>query len=74
MPLPPIGGGGGTQAPHGRVRRRPRQPHLALPTRQHNGRRRRASGKWRAALSKNLPQVPAETPPAIGKFDILFQQ
>jgi glutamate transport system substrate-binding protein len=31
-------------------------------------------GKWRAALSKNLPQVPAETPPAIGKFDIPFQQ
>jgi glutamate transport system substrate-binding protein len=31
-------------------------------------------GSWRAALSKNLPQVPAGTPPAIGKFDIPFQQ
>ena len=31
-------------------------------------------GAWRSALSKNLPQVPAETPPAIGKFDIPFQQ
>jgi glutamate transport system substrate-binding protein len=31
-------------------------------------------GSWRAALSKNLPQVPAETPPAIGKFNIPFQQ
>ena len=31
-------------------------------------------GQWRAALTKNLPQVPAETPPAIGKFDIPFQQ
>ena len=31
-------------------------------------------GKWRAALSENLPQAPAETPPAIGKFDIPFQQ
>jgi hypothetical protein len=31
-------------------------------------------GQWRTALTKNLPQVPAETPPAIGKFDIPFQQ
>jgi hypothetical protein len=31
-------------------------------------------GSWRTALTKNLPQVPAETPPAIGKFDIPFQQ
>jgi glutamate transport system substrate-binding protein len=31
-------------------------------------------GSWRTALTKNLPQVPAETPPALGKFDIPFQQ
>ena len=31
-------------------------------------------GSWRAALSKELPQVPAETPPTIGKFDIPFRQ
>jgi glutamate transport system substrate-binding protein len=31
-------------------------------------------GQWRAALTKNLPQVSSETPPAIGKFDIPFQQ
>jgi len=31
-------------------------------------------GQWRAALTKNLPQVPAETPPTLGKFDIPFQQ
>jgi glutamate transport system substrate-binding protein len=31
-------------------------------------------GSWRAALSRNLPQVPAGTPPAIGKFNITFQQ
>ena len=33
-----------------------------------------ADGSWKAALSKDLPQVPAGTPPAIGKFDIPFQQ
>src|SRR5581483_10041841 len=33
-----------------------------------------SDGSWRQALTKNLPQVPAETPPAIGKFDIPFQQ
>jgi len=31
-------------------------------------------GSWRAALSKELPQVPAEAPPIIGKFDIPFHQ
>ena len=31
-------------------------------------------GSWGAALSKNLPQVPAGPLPAIGKFDIPFQQ
>jgi glutamate transport system substrate-binding protein len=31
-------------------------------------------GQWRAALTKNLPQVSSETPPVIGKFDIPFQQ
>jgi glutamate transport system substrate-binding protein len=31
-------------------------------------------GSWRAALSKELPQVPAEAPPTIGKFDIPFHQ
>jgi glutamate transport system substrate-binding protein len=31
-------------------------------------------GSWRAALSENLPQVPAGTPPAIGTFNIPFQQ
>lgn len=31
-------------------------------------------GSWRAALQQNLPQVPAETPPTIGKFDIPFHQ
>ena len=33
-----------------------------------------SDGSWKAALTKDLPQVPAETPPAIGKFDIPFQQ
>ena len=33
-----------------------------------------ADGSWRAALSKDLPQVPVGTPPVIGKFDIPFQQ
>jgi glutamate transport system substrate-binding protein len=33
-----------------------------------------SDGSWRQALTANLPQVPAETPPAIGKFDIPFQQ
>jgi glutamate transport system substrate-binding protein len=31
-------------------------------------------GSWKAALNKELPQVPAGTPPTIGKFDIPFQQ
>jgi hypothetical protein len=31
-------------------------------------------GSWRAALSKELPQIPAEAPPTIGKFDIPFHQ
>jgi glutamate transport system substrate-binding protein len=31
-------------------------------------------GSWGAALSKNLPQVPAGPLPTIGKFDIPFQQ
>jgi len=31
-------------------------------------------GSWGTALSKNLPQVPAGPLPAIGKFDIPFQQ
>ena len=31
-------------------------------------------GSWRATLSKELPQIPAEAPPTIGKFDIPFQQ
>src|ERR1700733_4680501 len=31
-------------------------------------------GSWQAALRKELPQVPAGTPPAIGKFDIPFHQ
>ena len=31
-------------------------------------------GSWRAMLSKELPQIPAEAPPTIGKFDIPFQQ
>jgi glutamate transport system substrate-binding protein len=30
-------------------------------------------GSWRAALSKELPQLPAEAP-TIGKFDIPFHQ
>jgi glutamate transport system substrate-binding protein len=31
-------------------------------------------GRWRTSLTRNLPQVPAETPPTIGKFDIPFHQ
>jgi glutamate transport system substrate-binding protein len=31
-------------------------------------------GGWRASLQQNLPQVPAATPPTIGKFDIPFHQ
>lgn len=31
-------------------------------------------GSWQAALRKELPQVPAGTPPTIGKFDIPFHQ
>ena len=31
-------------------------------------------GSWRAALSKELPQIPAEAPPTIGKFDLPFHQ
>jgi glutamate transport system substrate-binding protein len=31
-------------------------------------------GSWQAALRKELPQVPAGTPPVIGKFDIPFHQ
>jgi glutamate transport system substrate-binding protein len=31
-------------------------------------------GNWQAALTKNLPQIPAATPPTIGKFDIPFHQ
>jgi glutamate transport system substrate-binding protein len=31
-------------------------------------------GSWEAALNRNLPQVPAGTPPTIGKFDIPFNQ
>jgi glutamate transport system substrate-binding protein len=31
-------------------------------------------GSWRASLQQNLPQVSAETPPTIGKFDIPFNQ
>jgi glutamate transport system substrate-binding protein len=30
-------------------------------------------GSWKAALTKELPQVPVGTPPVIGKFDIPFQ-
>ena len=31
-----------------------------------------SDGSWKAALAKDLPQVPAGTPPAIGQFDIPF--
>jgi glutamate transport system substrate-binding protein len=31
-------------------------------------------GSWKKALSRNLPQVPAGTPPTIGQFNIPFQQ
>ena len=31
-------------------------------------------GSWKKALSQNLPQVPAGTPPTIGQFNIPFQQ
>jgi glutamate transport system substrate-binding protein len=31
-----------------------------------------SDGSWKAALAKDLPQVPAGAPPAIGKFDIPF--
>ena len=31
-----------------------------------------SDGSWKAALTKELPQVPAGTPPTIGKFDIPF--
>lgn len=31
-------------------------------------------GSWKKALSQNLPQVPAGTPPTIGLFNIPFQQ
>lgn len=33
-----------------------------------------SDGSWKADLAKDLPQVPADTPPAIGKFDIPFTQ
>lgn len=33
-----------------------------------------SDGSWKAALARDLPQVPADTPPAIGKFDIPFTQ
>lgn len=32
-----------------------------------------ADGSWKAALKRELPQVPVGTPPVIGKFDIPFQ-
>lgn len=32
-----------------------------------------ADGSWKAALKKELPQVPVGTPPVINKFDIPFQ-
>ena len=31
-----------------------------------------SDGSWKAALTKELPQVPTGTPPAIGKFNIPF--
>jgi len=31
-----------------------------------------SDGSWKAALAKDLPQVPAGAPPVIGKFDIPF--
>jgi glutamate transport system substrate-binding protein len=31
-----------------------------------------SDGSWKAALAKDLPQVPAGTPPVIGQFDIPF--
>jgi glutamate transport system substrate-binding protein len=31
-----------------------------------------SDGSWKAALAKDLPQVPAGTPPTIGQFDIPF--
>jgi len=31
-----------------------------------------SDGSWKAALARDLPQVPAGTPPAIGQFDIPF--
>jgi glutamate transport system substrate-binding protein len=31
-----------------------------------------SDGSWKAALAKDLPQVPAGAPPIIGKFDIPF--
>jgi glutamate transport system substrate-binding protein len=31
-------------------------------------------GSWKAALTKDLPQVPAGSPPVIGTFDIPFKQ
>jgi glutamate transport system substrate-binding protein len=33
-----------------------------------------SDGSWKAALAKDLPQVPAATPPVIGTFDIPFKQ
>jgi len=33
-----------------------------------------SDGSWKAALAKDLPQVPAGSPPAIGTFDIPFKQ
>lgn len=33
-----------------------------------------SDGSWKKALSQNLPQVPAGTPPTIGLFNIPFQQ
>jgi glutamate transport system substrate-binding protein len=33
-----------------------------------------SDGSWKAALAKDLPQVPAGAPPAIGQFNIPFTQ